>query len=209
MNRSLWAFIRDRERRLIFTAAVSFLLNLLYALYNGALGVMERSIWFVTMFAYYAVLAAMRFSAVLYSRRNGKEDAFAARLTGIMLVLLSAVLAGVIYLSLSQNIAVRYGTIVMITIATYTFTKITMAVIRAAKGRKDLSPLFAAIRCIGYAEVAASLFSMQRSMLVSFKGMSEREIRLMNIMTGSAVWLFVLVLGIIMLRKAGKEYGRI
>lgn len=207
MNGSLKAVIWDRERRPIFTAAVSFLLNLLYALYNGALGITSQSIWFVTMCAYYAILAAMRFFAVLYSRKGGGEDPFIARLVGLLLILLSAVLACVIYLSLSQSIAARYGTIVMITVATYTFTKITMAVIRAVKARKDPSRLLAAIRCIGYAEVAASVFTMQKSMLVSFEGMSERGARLMNIATGSAVWMIVLALGLIMLRKAGKENG--
>ena len=64
----------------------------------------------------------------------------------------------------------RYDSILMITIATYTFYKITMAVVRAVKQRHDPSPLLAAIRSIGYAEVAASVLTMQRSMLVSFEG---------------------------------------
>ena len=57
---------QDRERRTIVTASASFGLNLLYALYNGALGLMNRSIWFAAMCAYYIILAAMRFSAICF-----------------------------------------------------------------------------------------------------------------------------------------------
>ena len=37
---------------------------------------------------------------------------------------------------------------------------------------------------------------MQRSMLVSFPGMEAAEILLLNILTGTAVWIVVLLLGI-------------
>ncbi len=99
----------------------------------------------------------------------------------------------------------RYDSILMITIATYTFYKITMAVVRAVKQRHDPSPLLAAIRSIGYAEVAASVLTMQRSMLVSFEGMAEEKIHLMNSLTGAVVCLFVLVLGIAMIIKSTKR----
>lgn len=201
MRRELWRTVKDRRQRLVFGAMAGLLCNLLYALYNGVLGVWNRSVWLVTLCAYYAILAVMRFAAVLYHRRDDGGDRFAARLTGWLLILLSLVLAGVTWLSLSQNTAVRYGTIVMITIATYTFTKITLAVIRAVKAKGDPSGTLASIRCIGYAEVAASVFALQKSMFVSFGGAGDEKAHLMNILTGSVVWLFVLILGVKMTRR--------
>ena len=90
-------------------------------------------------------------------------------------------------------------------ISSITFYKITMAVVRAVKQRHAPSPLLAAIRSIGYAEVAASVLTMQRSMLVSFEGMAEEKIHLMNSLTGAVVCLFVLVLGIAMIIKSTKR----
>lgn len=197
--------LQDRERRTIVTASAGFGLNLLYALYNGALGLINYSIWFAAMCAYYIILAAMRFSAVLYGRKRDRGGELVARLFGALFVVLSAVLAGVVRLSLTRDTAVRYGTIVMITIATYTFSKITMAVIRAIWARRNPSGLRAAIRSVGYAEAAASVFTLQKSMLVSFEGMTGAEIYTMNLLTGSAVWLFVFVLGIYMMKKGGKK----
>lgn len=201
--------LKDRERRALFTASAGFGLNLLYALYNGALGLMNYSIWFAAMCAYYAILATMRFSAVLYGRKRDRGGGlFAARLFGALFIVLSVVLAGVVRLSLTRDTAVRHGIIVMITIATYTFTKITAAVIRALRARRNPSGLCAAIRSVGYAEGAASVFTLQKSMLVSFEGMTGAEIYTMNLLTGSAVWLFVFILGIYMMKKGGKKLWR-
>lgn len=135
--------LQDRERRALLTALASFVLNLLYALYNGALGLMDHSIWFAAMCAYYIILAAMRFSAVLYGPKRDRDgELFVARLFGALFILMSAVLAGVVWLSLTRDTAVRYGTIVMITIATYTFTKITMVIVRTLRaGRNPLGCL--------------------------------------------------------------------
>lgn len=71
---------------------------------------------------------------------------------------------------------------------------------------QSMVKLLSVIRCIGYAEVAASVLTLQRSMLVSFGEMSDTDIRTMNILTGSAVCLFVLILGIILITR-GKRKG--
>ena len=178
-------FIRKQRSRIVLFAVFSFSLNLLYAFYHAALGIINQSVWFITMCAYYIVLSTMRLSAVLCERKNRSTlsngiEYFVMKLCGVLLILLNFILAGAIYISLSQNIATKYGEIIMITIATYTFSKITMTVIKAVKQRKNPSPLLSVIRSISYAEVAASVLTLQRSMLVSFDGMSNTEIHTMN-----------------------------
>ncbi len=202
--------VSSRRYRVILSAAVAFVFNLLYALYHCVLGVLNLSLWFIAMCAFYGILATMRFSAVLCERnqhRSPSDDTeiFVMKLSGILLVTLGVVLAAVNYISLSQNIAVKYGEITMITIAAYTFTKITMAIVRAVKQRRDPSPLLRTIRNIGYAEVSASILTLQHSMLVSFGGMDDRQARLMNSLTGAAVCLFVLMLGLSMTAKSRRK----
>jgi len=156
------------------------------------------------MCAYYIILSTMRLSAILCEWKNQNLSSndieyFVMKLCGVLLVLLNFVLAWAIYISLSQNIATKYGEIIMITIATYTFYKVTVTVIKAVKQRKNPSPLLSVIRSISYAEVAASVLTLQRSMLVSFGKMDYTNIYTMNILTGSAVCLFVLILGIVLI----------
>lgn len=203
-------FIREQRSRIVLFAVFGFSLNLLYAFYHAALGIINQSVWFMTMCAYYIVLSAMRLSAVLYERKSkgtpsNDLEYFVMKLCGVLLILLNFVLAGAIYISLSQNIATKYGEIIMITIATYTFSKITMAVIKAVKQRKNPSPLLSVIRSISYAEVAASVLTLQRSMLVSFGKMNDTDIHTMNTLTGSAVCLFILILGTSLIIRGTKR----
>lgn len=87
---------------------------------------------------------------------------------GILLLVLSGSLTWIIEISLSQHIATAYDTVTMITIATYTFYKITVAAVQRVR-HWDTSPLSVVIRNIRYAEVAASVLTLQRSMLASVK----------------------------------------
>lgn len=138
--------VSSQRYRIILSAAVAFAFNLLYAIYHCVLGVLNISFWFITMCAFYGILATIRFSAVLCERNHYKlpsddTDLFVMKFTGILLVILGIVLATINYVSLSQNIATKHEEIIMITIATYTFYKITMAIVKAVKQHKNPFPL--------------------------------------------------------------------
>lgn len=178
-------------------AALSLLVNLVYGVYTGILGITTHSWWFITLAAYYVLLSVMRF-AVLLSDRKGAEVSgpFLQRFTGIVFLLLSVVLAGTAYLSVARETGSKHHEIVMITIALYAFSKITLAIIHMARGRKNRSAASRTFHSISLADAAASIFSLQRSMLVSFEGMSASNIALFNILTGTAVYLLVFLMGL-------------
>ncbi len=188
-------WIHDRRSRTVALAVFNLILNLLYAFYNGILGIRAQSVLFGTSCVYYFLLSSMRFSAVFVERKKVKEI-HASRVIGILLIMLSMIFAVLLFFSLPQNNAAVYGTIPMITIATYTFTKITIAVVKAVKRRGNPSYLMRAVDMIRYAEIAVSLLTMQRSMLVSFGGTPGKGTMILNIFTGTNVCLFILFLGI-------------
>lgn len=203
-------FLKEPKYRVVLSATFSFFINLLYALYNGGLGIANQSIWFITMCAYYIILSTLRFSVILCEYKNSKTasndmEYFVMKLSGGLLVALSLILTGIIYISLAENIATKHETIVMITIATYTFYKITMAVMRAVKQRKYHFLLLTVIRSIGYADVAASVLTLQRSMFASFGELTNTKTHTMNVLTGAAVCLFVFILGLSMIIKSKKN----
>ena len=185
--------------RLIGSPYISLGVNFLYALGNSAVGFLSHSWWFITVGAYYTVLTVTRFSVLQIRRKAGGDpdtEAFARRITGILLVILSACIVGVNILSAVTDRGTAFHEIIMITIATYTFTKITLAIIGMVKAKTDPSPASQTLRNITLADACVSLYTMQRSMLVSFPGMEASDILLLNIFTGTAVWIVVLLLGI-------------
>lgn len=178
---------------------LSLAFNFMYALGNSIIGFLTHSWWFITVGAYYTIVTMTRFSVLQIKRKaNGSIDTevFAERFTGVLLILLSFCIVGVNILSALKERGTAFHEIIMISIATYTFAKITIAIIGMVKTKQKSSPITKTLRNISLADACVSIYSMQRSMLVSFPGMGSEKIQLFNILTGSAVWLIVLLLGI-------------
>lgn len=125
---------------------------------------------------------------------NGTE-LFAKRITGVLLVVLSFCIVGVTILSALKERGAAFHEIVMITIATYTFTKITIAIVGTVKTKQSTSLVLKTLRNISLADACVLIYTMQRSMLVTFPGMKTAEIQLFNILTGTTVWIIILFLG--------------
>ena len=177
----------------------SLAFNVAYAFGNCIIGFLNHSWWFITVGAYYTVLAITRFSVLRVKRKAGGSydtERFARRITGILLVVLSFCIVGVNVLSAVKDRGTAFHQIIMITIATYTFTKVTISIIGMVKAKRSASPVLKTLRNISLADACVSVYTMQRSMLVSFPGMETSKILLLNIFTGTAVWIVVLLLGI-------------
>ena len=170
-------------------------INLLFGVSYCVIGFLLHSWWFVTVGAYYIILATTRYW-LLRINKSSKNELFVKRFTGIMLILISFVLIGVNILSAVKERGVVFHEILMITIATYAFSKITIAIISIIKARREASHVMKTLKNVSLSDAVVSIYTMQRSMLVSFPSLTQGEIRLLNIMTGTAVWLTVLLLGI-------------
>lgn len=211
----MYAFLRKKEfgakmlddnrYRLAVTATFSFAINIVYAVYNLILGVADRSWWFITMSAYYLVLSIMRMYVVFHERKGLADGKRVMRLVGVFLLLLSVVLAGSVILSATYDVSKSHHEIIMITIALYTTIKVTLAVMNTVKAQKTNLPFFITLRNIGCADAAASVVSLQRSMFASFGDVTGQDVFIMNIATGTAAFLIVLIMGIFMISGKGKR----
>lgn len=124
---------------------------------------------------------------------------------GILFLALNFALTGVILLTIAQDTARRYSEIVVISIATYTFYKIIMAVVNMVKVRKMQSLVLITIRNIGVADALVSMLTLQATMLASFQGKGGLDANRMNAITGMVVCVLILALGVSMIRYAFKN----
>ena len=184
----------DRTLKLAF-ASLAF--NIAFAIYNLAMGLSTSSWWLLTLGSYYLILSLVRFVVL----RSGSKERFIAKFTGWMLIILSIPLAGTVMLSVVRDRGHELHMIVMIAMAAYAFTKITLATIKLIKARRSTSVTLITLRNISFADAFVSIFALQRSMLVSFEGMTEVEIVIMNATLGSAVCVIVFLLGMNLLRS--------
>ena len=184
----------DRTSKLAL-ASLSF--NIAFAGYHLITGLVTSSWWLLTLGSYYLVLSIVRFVVL----RSKSQERFVTKFTGWMLMLLSIPLAGTVLLSVVRDRGLKLHMIVMIAMAVYAFTKITLATIKLIKACRSTSATLITLRNISFADAFVSIFALQRSMLVSFEGMTEAEIVIMNAILGSAVCVIVFLLGMNLLRS--------
>ncbi|MBE6712556.1 MAG: hypothetical protein E7580_03420 [Ruminococcaceae bacterium] len=180
----------------------SLAVNIAFSGYNIVIGCVTHSWWLLTVGTYYAVLSVVRYTVL---RSKKESTAFIKQFTGILLMVMTLPLVGTVVLATVQDRGTVYHEIVMITIAVYAFTKITLASVNLAKSRRSASLKVKTLRNISFADAFVSIFSLQRSMLVSFGEMAENTIRIMNIATGSVVCIIIFFLGVNLLRKVDSQ----
>ena len=183
--------------RTLHLAVASLAFNIAFAIYHLVLGLITRSWWLLTLGSYYLVLSIVRF-AVLRFKSNQR---FITKLTGWMLIILSITLIGTVILSVVQDRGHELHMIVMIAMAAYAFTKITLAIIKFIQARRSTSAILITLRNISLAHALVSIFALQRSMLVSFEGMTDGEIVIMNAALGSFVCVIVFLLGLNLIKN--------
>ncbi|OUN90645.1 hypothetical protein B5G00_15125 [Blautia sp. An46] len=207
-------FLEDYTFRTILTTMPSFIINVAYTVYNGVIGIVNQSSWFITTAVYYSLLGVMRYHAVNTGRKISrmknqklirKKELAVIKTDGILLLLLNLALSGVVLLTIAKGRAKAYSKIMAISIAAYTFYKTTMAVINMVKVRKMQSPILITIRNIGVADALVSMLTLQTTMLASFQNTSHLDANRMNALTGMAVCILIALLGISMIYYASKR----
>lgn len=172
-----------RYRTTVF-ALISLFINIAFAAYNCFLGMTLKD---------------------LQEREQKKKECLLMKRVGITLLFLPIALSGTVILTIKQHRMKSYDTIVMLTITTYTFYKITVAVIGLIKVRKQHSTLLLSIRNINIANAAMSVLPMQSSMIASFDRNEGMDFHLSTIFTGSGICLIFLWLGITMIINSQRK----
>ncbi len=198
--------ISDPRFRTVLFSCISLGINLSYSLYNGIVGIIYSSFWFITLFAYYTILSAMRFYAVTYELRSTdkRTEYSVMRFCGICLCFLAIVISGMVCLNIASDRNASKHMVLMITIATYTFWKASVAIVNSIKVRRKGSPLLITLRNINCADAAVSMLALEHSMIATFGDGEYRFALVMDAATGAAAFLTIILLGIGMVIKSTK-----
>lgn len=190
--------------RIIKTAALSTALNALVAAVHLYIGIQSPSWWFVTLGIYYAILGISRLTVILMGEKTA--DKIVSTYTGISLTVTALPLFGIVILCSVREVGHKYHEILMIAMAAYAFTKVTLGIINLVRVRRDGRAYRRALRNISLADALVSIASLQRSMLLSFGEMTSHDITLFNILTGTGVSILIFLLGLnlILSRRGAK-----
>ena len=142
-------------------------------------------------------------------RSGRRHELRAYRLSGSLLIVMTVALLGVVFLIVREGQGFIYHGTLIYAVALYDFYCLTRAVVYMVKTRKMHSPVLVSIKTFSFASALVAMLSLQTAMFASFGSDLEPGLRqLTNALTGSAVCLILLTIGIFMVISANKRLRR-
>ncbi len=180
--------------------------NFLYALFRIVVGIRYTSMWFISMAVYYLVLAVLRLSLILNYRHKSKTvELRCYRWTAWLLFLLNLPMGGMILMMVLTNSGYSYPGYVIYLSAMYTFYTMVTSVINLVKFRRLRSPILSAAKVLNFIAALMSILGLQTAMIAQFSTEGENYRRMINAITGGAVWLSVILTAVYMLYLSSKQ----
>ena len=190
--------------------------NTLYGVFQLGLGVYHRTFWFCSLGAYYICLCVMRFFLLMHTRRYKPGEKMRSELVkycacGWIFLVMNLALTLMIFFMVYWNRTFQHHMITAITMAAYTFTALTVAIVSAVKYRKYNSPVFSASKAISLASALVSMLTLESTMLTAFNDgtMTALQRKWMLGATGGAISLLIVLDAIYMITTGTKKLRKL
>ena len=204
-------YLTDVKFRAEVSLYPGFVINLLYAAIKMVSGILYSSVWFITLSAYYILLAVMRFLLLMSARKRSVTSGIAAefrryRLCGILLGVMTLALSGMILFIVRQEGGYNYPGFLIYVMAMYAFYAVITAVINIIRFRKHGSPVLSAAKVLNLTTALVSMLALETAMLNQFGANDDHFFRqVMTASSGGVACAFVLAMAIYMIVHATKE----
>ena len=192
----------DFDFKTVTAALGSLAATVLFALYNGFLGVYHSSLWHGTICVYYLVLVGLR-TMIITARKNARRRAEPERAqtkvyvaSGALLLFLNLCLVVPVSLMVVRQKPVNMSLIPAIAMAAYTTYKVVMASVNLKRRKKTSDRLVRLLRTISFIDALVSVLSLQNTLImVNMKG-DGSEMLTLTAITSAAIMLTVLMLSV-------------
>lgn len=197
--------LKNYSFRTIFFSVCSLFINSSYVIFQGILTVLTLSPWYFSLTLYNFILALMKSSILLSKRKfpnNEERKHKIYRNCGILLILMTFTFSGCIVLTYLTDMHFKYAGLMIYVTAVYTFYNLTFAIINIFKAKKHDDIYISTIRTINLANSLISIVALQVAMFTEFS--PELNKGFANGLTGGAMSIAVIVLGIYMIKQENK-----
>lgn len=193
-------YISSPPFRAVVSLYTSLAINLAFAIFKLAMGILYASFWFGAVAIYYGILCIVRFLLVRHIRKGDGElqrEYRQYRLCGYTQIAISIALSGVVYQLVHQGKTYHYPGLLIYAAATYAFYSMTMAVINLIKRNRLQSPALSASKALGFSTALVAILTLQTALLTTF-GSDAAYAQIMNTISGTVVCLVTFSMGVFM-----------
>lgn len=207
----LYRYKTDVHFKIHVSLYASFTLNMIYTLLRLLTGIYYQSFWFITLAAYYFLLAIMRFLLLSHMPKNSLgthqiTEAKKYRLCGFVIGFMTLALGGEVFMVVKNNQGFAYGGYLIYVVALYDFYNIISAFVNILKYKKMNNFVMSAAKIISFISALVSMLSLETAMLTQFGQNNTPQFRqLMTGLTGMLVCFIVLCISIYMIVHANKK----
>lgn len=200
----------DAHYRIGLGLTTGLMMNLLYVVLKLVVGFVIGNGWLVALGGYYAMLAIMRVMLLLgwWKGMPLTSQWRSYRACGVALVPMNQALMVVVIYLVHKSISYNYPGNLIYAMAGYAFYAVISSVINMVRLRRLGSPLISAAKAVGLVCALVSLLALQTALIFRFGGGDTAFARIMNSITGGAVCLTVLAMGIYMILRANRALRR-
>lgn len=192
----------DYDFKTIVSSFGSLAVTMIFALYNGFLGVYHRSLWHGTICVYYIILVLLRGLIIAAEKKispqikGGEARNRVYLIASVLLLILNTSLVVPIAIMVKQQKPVDLTLIPAIAMAVYTTYKIIMASINLKRRSRSGNVLVRLLRTINFVDALVSIITLQNTLImVNAKGQDTKMITL-SAFTSGAIWAAVLALSV-------------
>ncbi len=211
-NRLTKEYVDNFGFRSLVSVSFSFAINGVYALFLAVMSIISGSYWYGALAIYYFALTLIR-GGILFKhvRRRKIDDENTYKLNliksyrncGIYLSLLTLALSGAIVQMVISNQGFRYAGTMIYLMALYAFYKLIKSIVDMTKAKRNDNYTTKSIRCVRFVDALVSILALQTAMFQAFA--QDFVPYLPNSLTGGAVCLIIVVVGIIMIVNGNKQ----
>ena len=214
-NKYVSMYSSDPHLRIKLSLFGTLLFNVVYSLFQLALGIGGNSLWFYSLAGYYFLLALMRLSLFYHTQKHHPgemmlREQLIYRMCGIGLLPMTLALSVIIgYVAMKSQANVQ-GMIITIAMAAFTFTSFSIAIVNVFRYRKYNSPVWTASKALGFVSALVPMLTLEDAMIASFGSEEGENFRqTMAGFTGAGIVAVVIAIAIFMIinsTKRIKEY---
>lgn len=200
--------LEDYKYRTYFSAIMTSVVNFAYVGLNIYFAIHTSSLlWYISLASYYTILLLIKIINVIPLKKaddsNNNSGLKQYTFSSIALILTPLTLLIPLLQIYFLNKAFVHDPIVAIGVAAFTFYKITVAIISNVKSHKQPNLSIQAIKNVSLADALVSIFSLQTTLLYAYST-DVLLTKTFNIITGIAICILTIAIGIIMLIRRKK-----
>ena len=204
MKQYFYVWKKDYNFKTFTTSALSLIVGIAFAVYNGFLGLIYSSVWNASICVYYVLLAIVRGRIICAERKSDKRYGkkwknYRKKVyfsTHIIIFLMNVSLIIPITVMIKGGRVYNHGMIPAITMATYTTYRIIMAILHYSKSRKIDNILIKELRTVSLIDTFVAILNLQNTMIIANAGEITESMRILSIISSTIIWLAILILSV-------------